>query len=236
MQSTFLAVQLSEEDLLRRSARVKPQNGQTIISAVIDSCLEASYDLACLPLTNSKWHSRWQEMCIDTSGAHDGQLDRKAEIWRSGGLPLLESEVVLGRLEETSNVIANASEWISLDAPDEWVRLDSELALEQELAWASYLNIGTVILPPPQHREYLASYARAVNAALTRFATSRIELSIRIPVYDPRTKSNSILDAPSVMELLSLSWETWDLIRLVCDYHPRLSLSKSFSHQSRISV
>lgn len=227
MQSTGIAIQLTEEELLRYTARVEPHEGQTVIGAVVDSCFETSYDLVCLPLTNSKWHTRWREMCIDSSGTHDGQKERKAELWRSGGSPLLESEVVLGRLEETMNVIALASEWIYLDAPDEWVRLDSELALEQELAWASYLNVGTVILPLPQHREYLPSYARAINAALSRLTTSRMDLSIRIPVYDPRAKSSSTLDGPSVMELLNLSWEMWDLIRSVCDYNPRLSLSKS---------
>lgn len=83
-----------------------------------------------------------------------------------------------------------ASEWLELDSPVEGIRFDSELvsscfqrlasrralranpplaqALRQEIAYASYLSLTTIILPPPrlENREYLADYARAVNAAL----------------------------------------------------------------------
>jgi type II protein arginine methyltransferase len=225
MQSIAIALQLSEDELIRYAAQVNPADGQSTIGAVVDSCLNDSYDIVCLPLTNSEWHKRWGEMCIDVPGTNDGLKERKAELWRSGGSPLRENEVILGHLEETVNVVALASDWICLDAPDEWVRLDSELALEHELAWASYLNVGIVILPPPQSRDCLTSYARAVNAALGRLANSRMDLSVRIPVYDPRARTTPTLNASSVMEVLNSSWEMWDLIRSVCDYHPRLTLS-----------
>jgi type II protein arginine methyltransferase len=233
MQSA-LALHLSEDELHGFVARVNPLEGQTVIGAVVDSCLNDSYDIVCLPLTNEEWHTRWREMCIDNLDMNDGQKERKAELWRSGGSPLRENEVILGYLEETMNVVAFASEWICLDAQDEWIRLDSEIALEQELAWASYLNIGTVILPSPQIRECLPSYARAVNAALGRLGTSRMELSIRIPVYDPRAQSGPALDASSVKEVLNLSWEMWNFIRSLCDYHPRLSLSEHHRYSSRL--
>jgi protein arginine N-methyltransferase 5 len=227
MQSVTIAFQLSEDDIPRYTQRVNHSEGQTTIGAIIDSFLvNDEYDYVCIPLTNKQWHSRWQEMCIDSMGSQDRQKEHKAELWRSGRSPLQENEVILGRLEESTNVVALASEWICLDAPDEWVRLDSESALEQELSWASYLNIGMVILPPPQNRESLPSYARAVSAALNRLGTSRMELSIRIPIYDPRAQNTVGTDQRSTQELVNLSWETWDLIRSVCDYHPRLSLSE----------
>jgi len=41
-------------------------------------------------------------------------------------------------------------------------------ALRQEISFASYLSITTIIIPPPrlENREYLADYARAINGAL----------------------------------------------------------------------
>jgi len=41
-------------------------------------------------------------------------------------------------------------------------------ALRQEISFASYLSITTIIIPPPrlENREYLADYARAINGTL----------------------------------------------------------------------
>lgn len=232
MQSTAIALHLDEEDITRYAARTEIAEGQTRIGAIIENCTSNSFDVVCLPLTNKEWHTRWREMCIDTSGTQDGQKERRAELWRSGGSSLRENEVILSRLEESINAFALASDWIYLDAPDEWVRIDSELALQQEVAWASYLNIGVIILPPPQHRETVASYARAVNAVLNGLSNSRLEVSIRIPVYNPRSHSSTAPDASASNDSLILSWEMWDLIRTICDYSPKLSVSeyRSFDH------
>lgn len=43
-------------------------------------------------------------------------------------------------------------------------------ALKQEVSFASYLHITTIILPPPRNSRYLIDYARAVNSALTMSA------------------------------------------------------------------
>lgn len=70
--------------------------------------------------------------------------------------------------EESGNLITFASDWLELDSPVEGIRFDAELALRQEIAYASYLSITTIIIPPPklENREYLADYARAINGAL----------------------------------------------------------------------
>lgn len=138
-------------------------------------------------------------------------------------------------------------------------------ALLQEVAYASYLNINTVILPVPRSRVHVASYARAVNACLA--ASSYTQFSVRVPVYDPSlvalpqvhstpvptllpspshlqlTPSSwpsqddgqgtgppkvSQLPEPSEEDLWSSTWEIWDTIRSICNYSPRLSLSRSF--------
>lgn len=41
-------------------------------------------------------------------------------------------------------------------------------ALRQEIQYASYLSLTTIILPPPkpENKDYLADYARAINTAL----------------------------------------------------------------------
>jgi protein arginine N-methyltransferase 5 len=54
------------------------------------------------------------------------RVDREADIWRKEG-GLRRDEVVISRLEESTNVIAVAADWLELDSPDEGIRFDSEL-------------------------------------------------------------------------------------------------------------
>jgi protein arginine N-methyltransferase 5 len=166
------------------------------------------------------------------------------------------------------------SEWLELDAADDWVRHDAEMvrlsfsltvaqslkggfffframfqALQQELAYASYLNIQTAILPAPRNRDHVASYARIVNACLK--SLPYIYLSVRLPIYNPSAFQPSppasalppappsvskptlvVSDAttgrltPSSEGQLNATWEMWDVIRSMCDYNTRLTLSK----------
>lgn len=119
---------------------------------------------------------------------------REAEEWRKAPA-FKRSEVNLTKLEETEGVVALASQWIELDSADEGVRLDCELALRQELAYASYLGISNVVIPPPSsdpaRRPFLADYARAVNSCLasgsaeTAPAGSWMSITIQLPVSSP---------------------------------------------------
>lgn len=121
-------------------------------------------------------------------------------------------------------------------------------ALRQELAHASYLNMSTVILPSPRNRAHVADYARAVNACLMNTGLSQyMQFSVRIPVYaqsqtathtsvrsstkpgapgSPPSPALSATATPTELDLIA-AWETWDAIKTVCDYNPRLSLSES---------
>ncbi|PSR79042.1 hypothetical protein PHLCEN_2v7229 [Hermanssonia centrifuga] len=196
----------------------------------------AGYDAICLPLTNDKWKARWRDMCLIPAG---GTLDRvslehQAEDWRSAP-GFMKDEVTITHLEEAEAVIAMVSDWLELDAADEWVRHDAEIALHQELAYASYLNIHTAILPPPRNRAHAASYARSINAALS--LVPYMQLSVRLPIYDPSmiqidaTPPNSTSSTPSQPVALDdnhpsiATWEMWDVIRSICNYNPRLTLT-----------
>jgi len=129
-------------------------------------------------------------------------------------------------------------------------------ALKQELAYASYLNVHTAILPPPRNRDHVASYARIINSCLDK--SPYIYLSIRLPIYNPSsvfhpgspisafrpssppgisspnagTRSTPALviseseQVPSTSGgSLNATWEMWDVIRSMCDYNSRLTLS-----------
>ena len=119
---------------------------------------------------------------------------REAEEWRRAPA-FRRGEVNITRLEETDGLVVMASSWIELDSIDEGVRLDSEIALRQELAYASYLGISNFVLPPPSsdpaRRPFLPDYARAINSCLTSGSTESapagqwLNLSIRLPISSP---------------------------------------------------
>lgn len=99
-------------------------------------------------------------------------------------------------------MVALISDWLQLDADDDWVRYDAELALHQELAYASYLNISSVILPPPRNRAQIASYARIVNSALD--SSFYLHISIRLPIYDAQFQfANGNISSLSVTDSAS---------------------------------
>lgn len=56
-------------------------------------------------------------------------------------LPVAASDLVLGPAQWSSHIVGKINEWIDLDAEDEQLRLDSEITLKQEIAWASHLSL-----------------------------------------------------------------------------------------------
>lgn len=58
------------------------------------------------------------------------------------------SDLVLGPAQWSNHVVGKISEWIDLDAEDERLRLDSELTLKQEIAWASHVSLQVQFIAP----------------------------------------------------------------------------------------
>ncbi|KAF7374956.1 Protein arginine N-methyltransferase [Mycena sanguinolenta] len=221
----------SLEDITKVAKEPRKPNALTPVLALSAEARSKGYDLVCLPLTTEKWKKRWTEMCLLPSGVDsdaDMAAEQRAEAWRAKPGFLLE--------EVTYNT----------------ARSRVGVALQQELAYASYLNIPTAILPPPRSREHVSSYARTIHACLK--SSSYIHLSIRLPIYNPSvlegrltpmtspSSSGGLLPGsptPSTPRLvvpddrrtettsgnLDATWEMWDVIRSICDYNTRLSLT-----------
>jgi protein arginine N-methyltransferase 5 len=117
-----------------------PYPNPTPLQAQISQTLHTTdYDCVCIPLTNPKWQARWERLCLRPldEETQDPKVlaererdrertDREADQWRAqGGLEF--DEVNVTRLEDTTSLIATASEWLELDSPDEGIRFDSEL-------------------------------------------------------------------------------------------------------------
>ncbi|TIB36818.1 hypothetical protein E3P86_02369 [Wallemia ichthyophaga] len=214
----------------------------TILDHVNDA-FDLDYDAITLPFTKPTWKTRWQRYCVSNENdvnkgrarasyiagksenvVQDRQTAKEAEVWRLTRV-YDKNEVNVSKLDECESIIAFVSDWLELDSPDEGIRFDSEMALKQEVAYASYLSIHTLILPAPKNRKHVADYARSVMAALD--STSYLQLSVMIPVSDPAELEQSGV-SPALSEFKgdpSSTWEVWDAIRTLCDYSPRLGLA-----------
>ena len=82
-----------------------------------------------------------------------------------------------------------AAEWLELDSPDEWVRHDCEIALKQEIAYATYMGVTTVVVPPPVDRAHAVSYGRAIRTCLE--GSVFMHIAVRLPLYDPAVFTTS---------------------------------------------
>ncbi|XVF10521.1 hypothetical protein REPUB_Repub07fG0190200 [Reevesia pubescens] len=132
-------------------------------------------------------------------------------------LPFAGSDLVLSPSQWSSHVVGKISPWIDLDSEDEILRMDSEITLKQEIAWATHLSLQACLLPSPKGAS-CANYARCVNQIVQ--GLSNMQLWLRIPLL--KTDDDSLdVDSDNLMD----SWELWNSFRLICEHHSQLSLA-----------
>ncbi|KAG9091882.1 methyltransferase protein [Ceratobasidium sp. 370] len=150
----------------------------------------------------------------------------EAELWRAGG-GFQRKELNIVRNDQAEYVIGFASDWLELDSLEEGVRFDSEIALRQELQFASYLGIANIILPAPRRNHQITSYARTISDCLASSSiASYINLSIRVPVCDvPPEEGSGAKGVTGHEDELSTTWEMWNTIRTICGPTQRVSVA-----------
>ncbi|KAG6520883.1 hypothetical protein ZIOFF_017945 [Zingiber officinale] len=137
-------------------------------------------------------------------------------------LPVSASDLVLNPSQWSSHVVGKISSWIDLDSDNEEVRLDSEITLKQEIAWASHLSLQACILPAPR-RGSCGNYARCVNQILQG---NNMQLWLRVPlekseIVDGSTDADCDLTGGRMLD----SWECWNTFRLLCEHHSQLGVA-----------
>ncbi|KAL3645838.1 Protein arginine N-methyltransferase 5 [Castilleja foliolosa] len=140
---------------------------------------------------------------------------------RSHALPFAGSDLVLSPSQWSSHVVGKISSWLDLDSEDETLRKDSEVALKQEIAWASHLSLQACLLPTPKGTS-CANYAKCLNQILQNLGNMQLWLRIPLEKSEDDTK-------PSNLGLMGNgqtdSWELWNSFRLLCEHHSQLSVA-----------
>ncbi|XP_077215351.1 SHK1 binding protein 1 isoform X1 [Tasmannia lanceolata] len=143
----------------------------------------------------------------------------------AGALPFAGSDLVLTPSQWSSHVVGKISSWIDLDSEDEILRMDSEIALKQEISWASHLSLQACLLPSPR-RSSCGNYARCVNQILQ--GLNNMQLWLRVPLekselMDDDTGDENCDRLSGGRELDT--WEWWNSFRLLCEHHNQLSVA-----------
>lgn len=146
--STVHISPLLTNDDLRKLEKSPDDEHETALLKLLSTNQTKGYQSLCIPLTTDKWKVRWREMCLLSPGddRDDATIaaERRAEEWREKPAFLLE-EVTVTRLgtyscavccallrrlcwaDEAAGVIALLSDWLELDAEDDWLRGDFEI-------------------------------------------------------------------------------------------------------------
>ncbi|XP_052211618.1 protein arginine N-methyltransferase 1.5 isoform X2 [Diospyros lotus] len=134
--------------------------------------------------------------------------------------PFAGSDLVVSPSQWSSRVVGKISSWIDLDSEDQILQKDSEIALKQEIAWASHLSLQACLLPTPKGSS-CANYARCVNQILQNL--NNMQLWLRIPLEKcDDDATNGVSDHSNRGQIDS--WETWNHFRLLCEHHNQLSI------------
>ncbi|XP_042504353.1 protein arginine N-methyltransferase 1.5 [Macadamia integrifolia] len=133
-------------------------------------------------------------------------------------LPFAGSDLVLSPSQWSCHVVGKISSWIDLDSEDEEFRMDSEMVLRQQIAWASHLSLQACLLPPPRGAS-CSNYAKCVNEILQNL--NNMQLWLRIPL---QKSEDDAMDGSSD-HLSGDSWEWWNAFRLLCEHHSQLSIA-----------
>ncbi|KAK1289111.1 Protein arginine N-methyltransferase 5 [Acorus calamus] len=139
-------------------------------------------------------------------------------------LPFAASDLVISPSQWSSHVVGRISSWIDLDSDNEELRMDSEIALKQEIAWASHLSLQACLLPPPRGVS-CGNYARCVNQILQ--GLTNMQLWLRLPLEKSDVLDDSmdgVSDSVNGGHVID-SWEWWNSFRLLCEHHNQLSIA-----------
>jgi protein arginine N-methyltransferase 5 len=143
------------------------------------------------------------------------------------------SDLVLDSSKWTTCVVGKLSPWLDLDSPNEHVRLASEKAFKEEVAWASHLGVPAVLAPTPSSESACANYAMLINQTVQ--SGSLVHFWIRIPLAAPAStaltsqgddhESSGSSSAQTASAAASDPWRIWNRLRLLCEQHPHVSVA-----------
>ncbi|KAG0166963.1 Protein arginine N-methyltransferase 5 [Apophysomyces sp. BC1034] len=170
------------------------------LNTFIHEATEAGHDFIATPIAQPRFQRVLGE---------EGITKESLDIWRDS--PHFErDDLILKSADWADAVVGVLSNWLQLDSTNELPRVNSELALKQELAWACHLGLLAVILPSLP-RGSLSNLARAVGNGV--MSMSYTQMWVRVPLTDSEDIDGN------------LSWRQWNKFRALTDHNPKIHVA-----------
>ncbi|KAG9296063.1 hypothetical protein G9A89_011915 [Geosiphon pyriformis] len=171
---------------------------------------ESGHDFIVIPIS----HSPFKRFLFDeeAKNENDNELLKTMEKWRAGQ-PFSRDDLLLKSAHFVEITVGTLSDWIDLDSSIPRIRINSEIALKQELAWAAHLGLSTVLIPYPSQSCF--NYARSIHTILAGFTYTNILMRVPLTHSDGSTWENND----------TASWERWNRFRTLCEHHGKLCIA-----------
>lgn len=185
-----------------------------------------NYDYILLPITNSRYKETVKRYVKDFKDSQDRTFCSDLTIPEPQLQDISISPFNGGSHEEAPRYIGLLSSWLELESPDLLQRSLAFQVLLNECRYAKYVGIKKLILAPPKDlinlQDYSQIVARLLNSNIFRPEqdssqqnAERMILSISLPLCE---------DSDPLA-----TWEIWNTVRKLCDYHPSLTISLAIS-------
>lgn len=180
--------------------------------------LPNTYDYILLPITNPRYREAVRQQFQNFKQQHQQQQELIGEVILKISEPQLQDLCIapfnVHMKDDAPAYIGLLSSWLELESHDILVREMCYQVLLNECKYARFVGINKLILPPPRELSDLQRYSQVIARLLNNETISTnppLLLSISLPLYE---------DSDPLA-----TWELWNTVRKLCDYHPSLSIS-----------
>lgn len=182
--------------------------------AFLDENLANGYSVFLLQITNQLYKELCKSYFQSWSRSPDGDR-RSVDSLHVPNPDLKHTDISTGK--HVQHTVGLISSWIELDSDDIVINEFSFQAFYNEVSFANYLGIKTFMLSPPKNINNIQIFSSNIAKLLDLLPS--IHISISLPIsQDLQDKNISYYDSYS-------TWGMWNSIRLICNYHPSLSVS-----------
>ena len=185
-----------------------------------------NYDYILLPITNSRYKETVKRYVKNFKESQDKTFSSDLIIPEPQLQDISISPFTGGSQEEAPRYIGLLSSWLELESPDILQRSLAFQVLLNECRYAKYVGIKKLILAPPKDLTNLQDYSQIV----ARLLNSNIFRSGQDPSQQRAEKMILSISLPLCEDSDPLAtWEIWNTVRKLCDFHPSLTISLAIS-------
>ncbi|XP_046413047.1 protein arginine N-methyltransferase 5 isoform X1 [Neodiprion fabricii] len=180
------------------------------LSNCLMTATSSRYDFICIPLV----HPKFKREFVDP------------ELKKRPG-PFTRSDMILCSSDWNNLVIGKLSPYIDVDCTNPISRKNNEETLNQELALATHLGLPAITFKLTRNMNQNINFARIIyNKSTTPCA---FQVWVQVPMENPAKQANTYRSDKGD-DAVESTWEWWNSLRLVCDFHGKLGVALIVSH------